>query len=55
MNSIFVCLLANLRNYGKIPSANMVDETFAKIKVVVGDNEYEVCVFKKEKGEEKDA
>lgn len=55
MKDIFMCLLMNLRNHGKITSASMVDETFIKIVFIDGDSEYDVCVFKKEKGEKKDA
>lgn len=51
MNSIFMCLLANLRNYGKIPSA-MFDDGFAKITIVGDDYDYDVSVIRKAKVEE---
>ena len=55
MKSIFMCLLANLRNYGKIPSA-MFDDGFAKITIVGDDYDYDVSVIRKAKlEEEKDA
>lgn len=53
MNSIFMCLLANLRNHGRITSASMFDEGYTKITLVDGDNEYDISVIKKAKLEEK--
>lgn len=52
MKNIFMCLLMNLRNHGKLKSA-MFDDGFAKITFVDGDNEYDVSVIKKAKLEEK--
>ena len=55
MKDLFMCLLVNLRNHGKIKSA-MFDDGFAKITLVDGDNQYDVSVIKKAKLEEdKDA
>lgn len=51
MNGIFMCLLANLRNYGKIPGA-MFDDGFAKITLVGDDYDYDISVIKKAKSEE---
>lgn len=50
MNDIFMCLLMNLRNHGKITSA-MFDEGFTKITLVGSDNEFDISVLKKEKAE----
>ena len=51
MKDIFMCLLINLRNHGRIKSA-MFDDGFAKITLVKGDNQYDVSVIKKAKLEE---
>ena len=51
MNDIFMCLLMNLRNHGKVTSA-MFNEGFTKVTIADGDNEYDVSVFKREKLEE---
>lgn len=51
MKDIFLCLLINLRNHGKIKSA-MFDDGFAKVTLVDSDNEYDVSVIKKAKSEE---
>ena len=51
MNDIFMCLLMNLRNHGKITSA-MFNEGFTKVTLVDGDDEFDVSVIKREKVEE---
>lgn len=51
MKDIFMCLLVNLRNHGKIKSA-MFDDGFAKITLVDENNEYDISVIKKAKLEE---
>ena len=56
MNDIFMCLLMNLRNHGRITSSSMFDEGYTKITLVDGDYEYDVSVMKRVKmEEEKDA
>jgi hypothetical protein len=52
MKDIFMCLLLNLANHGKLTSA-MYDDGFAKITLVNKDNEYDISVIKKAKLEEK--
>ncbi len=55
IKDIFMCLLLNLKNYGRIKSA-MFDDGFAKITLVDGDNQFDVSVIKKARlEEEKDA
>ena len=51
MKDLFMCLLVNLRNHGKIKSA-MFDSGFAKITLVDGDNQYDVSIIKNVKSEE---
>lgn len=51
MNDIFMCLLMNLRNHGKITSA-MFDEGFTKVTLINGDSAFDVSVIKREKLEE---
>ena len=52
MSDIFMCLLMNLKNHGKITSASMYDSGFVKINLVDGSDEYEISVLKREKVEE---
>ena len=49
MKDVFICLLMNLKNHGKITSASMYNDGFSKIKLDDGDSEYEVSVMRKEK------
>lgn len=53
MKDIFMCILMNLRIYGKIKFA-MFDDGFAKITLVDENNEYDISVIKKAKSEEKE-
>ena len=52
MNEIFMCLLMNLKNHGKITSASMFDAGYTKITLVDDGNEYDISVVKKASLEE---
>ena len=52
MNNIFMCLLMNLKNHGKITSASMFDAGYSKITLVDGNDEYDISVMKRAKLEE---
>ena len=51
MNDIFICLLMNLKNHGKITSANMYDSGYTKITLADDGNEYDISVIRREKVE----
>ena len=48
MKDIFLCLLLNLTNHGKITVANMYDDTFCSLKLVRADGEYDINITKRE-------
>lgn len=55
MENIFLCLLINLKNHGKLSSALFRDENYATVTVEDNNSEYVVTVMKREKVEvEKD-
>ncbi len=52
MSNIFMCLLMNLKNHGKIASALLKDDNYATITVRDNDSEYVVNIVKNMKVEE---
>ena len=49
MKDMFICLLLNLKTFGDITSANMFNKGYSAIDLVSGDDEYHICITKKEK------
>lgn len=53
MKDLFMCLLLNLQNHGKITAANLYrDGKFSSIEVERGDAIYTVAITKEEKKNE---
>ena len=53
MKDIFICLLMNLMNHGKITTANMYNDDFTKIILSGDECDFEITVMRNEKLEEK--
>ena len=46
MRNIFLCLLMNLKNHGKITAAKMENDELTKITLVSGEDTYKIKVTK---------
>ena len=55
MENLFICLLANLKNNGKIKSASIYDDELASITLVTDNGKYKVNIVKEIKLEEKES
>lgn len=56
MKDIFMCLLLNLCNHGKLTEANMYESgLFSQIKLKAESGTYTISISKEKEGEKEDA